>query len=355
MGDSLRRSIDRGLAESRYGVVVLSPAFFAKEYPQNELDGLASREFAGQKVILPIWHNVGVEEVLRYSPMLAGRISASSAKGIAYVVSEILNVLSSSAVEPSATKSQEDADRTNDQLRAFRAPQTVAELVVLLKWLLHQVNSLEVVSNTFGRTGRIHENLWALRPRAIAAIHACKNLSAQDKTELAEFLERGAFDMFLREADLTLPRLGEKHYSGDRTLLKRDKFQVQGILESSIERLLRQYDSNTEYLQLMADPSSWRLRGFRSEQDYAEYLHPTTVTLFRNLTPLQREMLLEVLSLKKFTEDDLARLGVPSAVIAETLNSLIRDSWLRVLDFDTGRFVITELGARLLRNKLSST
>jgi hypothetical protein len=31
VGDSLRRTIDHGLGYSRFGVVVLSPAFFAKE------------------------------------------------------------------------------------------------------------------------------------------------------------------------------------------------------------------------------------------------------------------------------------------------------------------------------------
>ena len=44
LGDGLRRSIDRGLAESRYGVVILSPQFFAKSWPQRELDGLTTRE-----------------------------------------------------------------------------------------------------------------------------------------------------------------------------------------------------------------------------------------------------------------------------------------------------------------------
>jgi hypothetical protein len=39
VGDSLRRSIDHGLANSRWGVVVLSPNFFAKHWPQIELDG----------------------------------------------------------------------------------------------------------------------------------------------------------------------------------------------------------------------------------------------------------------------------------------------------------------------------
>lgn len=55
IGDSLRRTIDRGLANSRFGVVVLSPSFFAKEWPQRELDGLSTRENNGAKVILPVW------------------------------------------------------------------------------------------------------------------------------------------------------------------------------------------------------------------------------------------------------------------------------------------------------------
>jgi hypothetical protein len=35
VGDSLRREIDRGLRDARYGVVVLSPAFFVKDWPMG--------------------------------------------------------------------------------------------------------------------------------------------------------------------------------------------------------------------------------------------------------------------------------------------------------------------------------
>ena len=44
----LRREIDRGLANSRFGVVVLSKHFFNKEWPQKELDGLVSLEVEGR-------------------------------------------------------------------------------------------------------------------------------------------------------------------------------------------------------------------------------------------------------------------------------------------------------------------
>jgi len=67
LGDSLRRSIDGGLAKSRYGVVILSKKFFEKEWPQKELNGLVARENGRGKVILPIWHNVTKEQVTSFS------------------------------------------------------------------------------------------------------------------------------------------------------------------------------------------------------------------------------------------------------------------------------------------------
>jgi hypothetical protein len=90
VGDSLRRSIDRGLASSRFGVVVLSPRFFAKDWPQRELDGLAALEVDGRKVILPVWHDIDADGVRRRSPTLADRIAAKSSDGLGVVVQRLL-------------------------------------------------------------------------------------------------------------------------------------------------------------------------------------------------------------------------------------------------------------------------
>src|SRR5262249_35078432 len=57
-GESLQ-SIDRGLARSRFGVVILSSRFFEKHWPQQELNGLATREVGGEKVILPVVQALG--------------------------------------------------------------------------------------------------------------------------------------------------------------------------------------------------------------------------------------------------------------------------------------------------------
>jgi hypothetical protein len=89
LGDSLREKIDRGLSRSRYGVVVLSKAFFDKDWPQKELDGLNAREINGRKVILPIWHGISREDVLLYSPILADRVAARSSDGMARILEQI--------------------------------------------------------------------------------------------------------------------------------------------------------------------------------------------------------------------------------------------------------------------------
>ena len=93
VGDSLRRSIDRGLSRSRFGVVVISPHFLDKEWPQRELDGLAAREVDGTKVILPVWHNITAEQLRARSPMLADRIAALSRDGIDRVVDDLARAI----------------------------------------------------------------------------------------------------------------------------------------------------------------------------------------------------------------------------------------------------------------------
>lgn len=93
VGDSLRRAIDRGLARSRFGVVVFSPAFFAKEWPQRELDGLAALEIAGEHRILPVWHGLTQSEVAQYSATLADRVALPSSLGAAEVARRLFERL----------------------------------------------------------------------------------------------------------------------------------------------------------------------------------------------------------------------------------------------------------------------
>jgi TIR domain len=94
MGDSLRRKIDEGLVLCRYGIVIISPSFLTKEWPQRELDGLVAREaVSGKKAILPIWHQIDRSTVVSYSPTLADRLAGRSDEGVDVLVRTILDAI----------------------------------------------------------------------------------------------------------------------------------------------------------------------------------------------------------------------------------------------------------------------
>ena len=79
----MSESIDRGLSQSRFGVVILSPAFFAKPWPKRELGGLVAREtINGERAILPVWHEIDPQDVVRFSPTLADLYAARTSEGL---------------------------------------------------------------------------------------------------------------------------------------------------------------------------------------------------------------------------------------------------------------------------------
>ena len=94
VGDSLSQEIDKGLRESRFGIVVLSKNFLAKKWPRRELDGLTSLEVDGRNLILPIWHKISKDQVMEYSPILADKVALdTSIQSIEKIASELARLI----------------------------------------------------------------------------------------------------------------------------------------------------------------------------------------------------------------------------------------------------------------------
>jgi hypothetical protein len=94
VGDPLRERIDLGLSESRFGIIVLSNAFFLKQWPKWELDALFSKEELAQATtLLPVWHGLGREDIAKLSPLLAGRLAVPSASGVTTVASKLTQAM----------------------------------------------------------------------------------------------------------------------------------------------------------------------------------------------------------------------------------------------------------------------
>ena len=97
-GGSIFELVNKGLSNCEFGVVVLSKDFFEKKWTQAELAGLFGREDFGTKII-PVWHEVGYQEVSCFSPILADRKAITTEGGLQPVVEFILRGIRSSGSE----------------------------------------------------------------------------------------------------------------------------------------------------------------------------------------------------------------------------------------------------------------
>ena len=95
IGDSLRRKIDKGIANSNFGIIVISRDFISKGWTNYELDGLMTKTINGEQTMLPIWHNVTKREVIDYSPSLADKLARSTTdftvEEIAEEIADLIN------------------------------------------------------------------------------------------------------------------------------------------------------------------------------------------------------------------------------------------------------------------------
>lgn len=98
LGVPLMRAIDKGLANSRIGLVLVTPALI-KRLPQ---EGIADKELSAllaRDQLVPIVHNTTYESLREVSPLLASRTGLSTAEEtIADIASKIAELV---ALEPS--------------------------------------------------------------------------------------------------------------------------------------------------------------------------------------------------------------------------------------------------------------
>jgi hypothetical protein len=89
-GDNLTAKVNEGLRESRFGVVVFSPYFLAKGWPEGELNSLMAHELTnGVKRVLPVLHEISFARLSAHFPMLSAKLALYANQGIPHVVTEI--------------------------------------------------------------------------------------------------------------------------------------------------------------------------------------------------------------------------------------------------------------------------
>ena len=93
----MRSKIDDGLRKSKFGIAILSPNYIAegKYWTKEEFNGLFQLESINGKKILPIWHNLTKNQVMKFSPMIADKKAMTTAnmtlEEIAQALKELLD------------------------------------------------------------------------------------------------------------------------------------------------------------------------------------------------------------------------------------------------------------------------
>lgn len=95
-GQSIRQSIDKGLVDSRFCIIVLSQDFLNKYWTNYELNGIFQKDSrANGSVILPIWHNITRDEIqkknLTLPDMLAMNTATNSTEDIVGALKDLVD------------------------------------------------------------------------------------------------------------------------------------------------------------------------------------------------------------------------------------------------------------------------
>ncbi len=91
VGDSIEKTIENGLHRSRYGIVILSPTYLAKNWTIREFYTLLAKEIEEHKVILPVLYNITPDELKSRDLLMADRFAVNADRGLDHVVDRLVH------------------------------------------------------------------------------------------------------------------------------------------------------------------------------------------------------------------------------------------------------------------------
>jgi hypothetical protein len=226
VGDRLRRSIDEGLRLSRFGIVVLSPHFFRKHWPQVELDGLAQREVGGTKVVLPIWVDLTYDDVRKESLTLADRIAAQWKDGIDEVVRQLVAVIGT----PDGRDASPSMGTAHDELVLVMSPDNKSAFLTAQEVTLGEELHLTVAARDAEEAAFL-ANLRGVRGQNVAVAYG----TSAELGKLANITRtrRGSSDVWI----LTLKELSTR-FSESLSEMSYNGITSDEIAEMRVRRIL---------------------------------------------------------------------------------------------------------------------
>ena len=164
VGSSIEEIIKEGLNKSRYGVAILSHYYFIKDWPQKEFHVLWGKS---DSFIIPVWHNVTMEEVKSFDALIADRWAIKSHHGADYVAKEIVNAIHQ---KNSSKQIATTADNKKIGLAAISSAFLFLLLAAIGAWyfMLRDLPSDKLIAATIeGRINSLQEKINAVHASAM--------------------------------------------------------------------------------------------------------------------------------------------------------------------------------------------
>lgn len=133
-GAAVQESIEQAMSESSAIVAILSPAALDSPWTSFELRRLLERERTGDKLIIPVWHQISARRASRAFGALAELEGVSTEPGIPAVADAIVRAIRPAFLTRSEPPPGEASSRGLDQL-AKGAPATREQLMMLTRLL----------------------------------------------------------------------------------------------------------------------------------------------------------------------------------------------------------------------------
>jgi len=93
VGQNILDSIEEGMSQSTYGILILSKSYFNKGWPTFEFNTLMRSSIEKKTRLLPIWHGVTKEEVEKFNLGLAGIHALKSDYPLRKLVEELTRTM----------------------------------------------------------------------------------------------------------------------------------------------------------------------------------------------------------------------------------------------------------------------
>lgn len=181
LGSSIAGSINEALKDAAFAIVVLSPIYLQKQWAMNELNALLAMETRSKR-ILPILHEITIDEVKALFPIVADRYAVPSTAGMEVIIKKVrqamdphgagLNEQPVSRAEPTTkAKSGEPAASGMQSARRASAAQNKKSNATASRWrnaaliiiliVIATVVVYQATENTTGTAPQLHNDHYA--------------------------------------------------------------------------------------------------------------------------------------------------------------------------------------------------